>query len=551
MPRLGQLAVGGGDLVARTRRASPRARRTDPRGPLWPSQARLQSRAWESAARTRHSPRPRWWRGSRRTRRSASPCTTRSCASSSSPTRSRRSTAARRRAPRPPRHATSCRPSSPGPSRACWRTCATPASRAPASRSTAPPTPRPGELRTWVAGFYPIELDGRRLVGVVVVDVTDRRRAQEALRESEAVLSGAQRMAGVGWWTLDRPPEIRRLRARAARPHGPRPRARRHAAAARPGSSWPTRRSCARFRGPRWIRRRPGRPFARRMRARRADGRAAPARRTRRPRPRRRTASPIGLQGFVQDITELARAEQRQRAVAELGQQALEDLDIDALMQRAVDARRAARSASTASAALELLPGGERARLRAAPAPAGSTAHGRSRSSPHGVIDRALDDARSPSWSATSTTARPADGGARARRAGARSVVAVVIDGRARSRSACSAAMSRAAAPLPAEDDTLPERDRQRARRRRRARAPPRREIADISAARGRLVAQAIDAEDRARRGISEALHDGALQELLAVRNELFALAGRGGDEDGARRRAGARSPPSSPTCAR
>ena len=57
-------------------------------------------------------------------------------------------------------------------------------------------------------------------------------------------------------------------------------------------------------------------------------------------------------------------------------------------------------------------------------------------------------------------------------------------------------------------------------------------EIADISAARGRLVAQAIDAEDRARRGISEALHDGALQELLAVRNSLFALAGRGGDED-------------------
>jgi two-component system NarL family sensor kinase len=63
-------------------------------------------------------------------------------------------------------------------------------------------------------------------------------------------------------------------------------------------------------------------------------------------------------------------------------------------------------------------------------------------------------------------------------------------------------------------------------------RATAEREIADISAARGRLVAQAIDAEDRARRAISEALHDGALQELLAVRNELFALAGRGGDED-------------------
>jgi two-component system NarL family sensor kinase len=56
--------------------------------------------------------------------------------------------------------------------------------------------------------------------------------------------------------------------------------------------------------------------------------------------------------------------------------------------------------------------------------------------------------------------------------------------------------------------------------------------IAEISSARGRLVAQAIDAEDRARRDISEALHDGALQELLAARNQLFAMAGRGGDDD-------------------
>ena len=44
-------------------------------------------------------------------------------------------------------------------------------------------------------------------------------------------------------------------------------------------------------------------------------------------------------------------------------------------------------------------------------------------------------------------------------------------------------------------------------------------------------MAQAIDAEDRARRTISEALHDGALQDLLAVRNELYAMAGQGGDD--------------------
>jgi two-component system NarL family sensor kinase len=51
-------------------------------------------------------------------------------------------------------------------------------------------------------------------------------------------------------------------------------------------------------------------------------------------------------------------------------------------------------------------------------------------------------------------------------------------------------------------------------------------EIAELSAARGRLVAQSLDAEGRARRRISDALHDGALQDLLAARNELWALGG-------------------------
>ena len=45
----------------------------------------------------------------------------------------------------------------------------------------------PGERRTWVASFYPMRLPEGRRVGVVVVDITDRRRAQEALSESERV----------------------------------------------------------------------------------------------------------------------------------------------------------------------------------------------------------------------------------------------------------------------------------------------------------------------------------------------------------------------------
>jgi len=47
------------------------------------------------------------------------------------------------------------------------------------------------------------------------------------------------------------------------------------------------------------------------------------------------------------------------------------------------------------------------------------------------------------------------------------------------------------------------------------------REVSDLAAGRGRLVGQALDAEDRARRRLAEALHDDALQNLLAARQML------------------------------
>jgi two-component system NarL family sensor kinase len=57
-------------------------------------------------------------------------------------------------------------------------------------------------------------------------------------------------------------------------------------------------------------------------------------------------------------------------------------------------------------------------------------------------------------------------------------------------------------------------------------------EVAAQSAARGRLVAQALDAEDRARRETSEALHDGPLQDLLALGHDVSRLtAAAEGDE--------------------
>lgn len=55
-------------------------------------------------------------------------------------------------------------------------------------------------------------------------------------------------------------------------------------------------------------------------------------------------------------------------------------------------------------------------------------------------------------------------------------------------------------------------------------------EVDALSAARGRLVAQALDAEERARRRLAEALHDDAIQNLLAARQELAAAGEDGGD---------------------
>jgi two-component system NarL family sensor kinase len=57
-------------------------------------------------------------------------------------------------------------------------------------------------------------------------------------------------------------------------------------------------------------------------------------------------------------------------------------------------------------------------------------------------------------------------------------------------------------------------------------------EVAAQSEARRRLVALALDAEDRARRGISEALHDGPLQDLLALGHDVARLEpAKAGDE--------------------
>jgi len=56
-------------------------------------------------------------------------------------------------------------------------------------------------------------------------------------------------------------------------------------------------------------------------------------------------------------------------------------------------------------------------------------------------------------------------------------------------------------------------------------------EIAALATLRGRLVAENLEAEERVRQRISEQLHDGALQDLLAARQDLVEAATAQGDE--------------------
>ena len=106
-----------------------------------------------------------------------------------------------RRAPRAAASPRSCRPSSPRRSRACWPRCATPASPARASRSTAPRTRSPASSAAGSRASTRSSSPAGAWSASCSSTSPTAAGPQEALRESEAVLSGAQRMAGVGWWT--------------------------------------------------------------------------------------------------------------------------------------------------------------------------------------------------------------------------------------------------------------------------------------------------------------------------------------------------------------
>lgn len=62
----------------------------------------------------------------------------------------------------------------------------------------------PDQQRCWMASYYPVNFltDGRG-VGGVIVEVTGRMKIEEALRQNQATLLEAQRLAQLGNWELD------------------------------------------------------------------------------------------------------------------------------------------------------------------------------------------------------------------------------------------------------------------------------------------------------------------------------------------------------------
>ena len=388
-----------------------------------------------------------------------------------------------------------------------------------------------GAGRAWVGSWYPLERAGRRLVATVAVDVTEHDAAEARLRASRERLDRAQELAGLGSYAWDSRRNAWIWSAELFRLAGLDP-----AAGTPDWEAWlasvaPESRQVVRDAVRAAIR--DGTPFDLHFRQRRPDASQ---------RILRSRGGPVygpggelaGIEGFAQDVTELKRAEDHQRAVAALGQAALGGLPLDELMERATEIVAATLELDHVSV-FEVVPGGERLLLRAGlgwpleqigrrEAEVGSASHA-------GSTLMAGEPIVIEDWAAEQRFRQPPVLAG----AGVRSSAAVVIGDPAAPYGALAAHSVHPGAVGPEHvtflqavanvlDSAV-------------ARLRAEEEIAEHAAARGRLVAQALDAEERTRRGISEMLHDGPLQDLLALNQELLRL--EDGDEHLDRARAG------------
>jgi PAS domain S-box-containing protein len=384
-----------------------------------------------------------------------------------------------------------------------------------------------GSGRAWVGSWFPLERSGRRLVATVAVDVTEHDAAEARLRASRARLDQAQELAGLGSWAWDARRNAWTWSDELFRMAGLDP-----AAGPPDWEAWlvtvaPEHRQAVREAFRTAVH---GELFDIDFRQRRPDASQRIVRS--RGAPVYSGGELVGIAGFAQDVTELKRAEDHQRAVAALGQAALGGLPLDELMERATEIVAATLELDHVSV-FEVMPSGERLLLRAGlgwplehigrrEAEVGSASHaGSTLLAGEPVV---IDD-----WEAEPRFRRPAV----LTDAGVRSSAAVVIGDPAAPYGALAAHSVHPGAVgrehvtfLQAVANVLDSAV---------ARLRAEEQVAEQAAARGRLVAQALDAEEHTRREISEMLHDGPLQDLLALNQELQRLEDGGEHLDRAR----------------
>ena len=228
------------------------------------------------------------------------------------------------------------------------------------------------------------------------------------------------------------------------------------------------------------------------------------------------------LQGFTQDVTERTRLEAKQRAVAQLSHGALAGLALPALMQFAAGVVAEALGVDFVGV-LEVDPDDvEWVIVRAGH---GRLASDRNRRMPldsprffPAHVVRTGDPVLIADWESGTGFERPP----RLTAGGVRCTAAVAIGRQPRPWGLLTAHSRRPRQVTP--DDVAFLQAAANVLASALDRLHDEEEIAALAAARGRLVAQALDAEDRTRREISELLHDGPLQELLALDGEVARL---------------------------
>jgi len=387
------------------------------------------------------------------------------------------------------------------------------------------PAVEAGRERGWLIHVYPIHYGGRDLVAVIALDVTESRRAHERLQLSRERLATAQRMARAGSWSWDVvadrwqwSEELYRIAGLS--PAGPPPDLRTLLQTVAEEHRAPFRDVTARAL-------RDGRPYEISFSVVLPDGR----RRILRGRgvPVRGDSGAVErIHGFAQDVTELARAESQQRAAAEIGRLALTGVTLEVLLRETVDAVARELALDIVGVAQRLGGDGPLA-LRALSGGAAYRERLGQELGPESLAAQVLRDGGPlivPDWEAQRVLPRAP----LTRRLGMRSSAAVVIGPR---EAPIGVLTGHSTAPgRVGEEDAAFMETVANVLASAQARLAAEAEVVAQSEARGRLVALALDAEDRARRSISEALHDGPLQDLLALGHDVARLRPAAGDDE-------------------